>query len=77
MTNTETKGAPPGNSQTLLKTNVLLLAATMLASFGSSASIPSIRGIGLYETTTFTGLDKGVSFAGGSDAMIAASLLQA
>jgi len=29
MKNTETKGAPPGNSQTLLKTNVLLLAASM------------------------------------------------
>lgn len=36
----------------------------------------SIRGIGLYETTTFTGLHKGVSFAGGADGFIAGSGFQ-
>ena len=43
---------------------------------GSATSIPSIRGVGLFESTSFNGLWEGVSFAGGANAVIHAAGLQ-
>ena len=40
------------------------------------SEISAIRGIGLFETTSYNGLRKGVSYAGGADALIHSSLLQ-
>jgi len=42
---------------------------------GNAGRVPSLRGVGIFETTTWTGID-GVSFAGGADAMFTASNLQ-
>ena len=44
----------------------------------SALEMPSIRGVGLFEDTkTYRGLHKGVSFAGGADAVIHTAHLQA